>query len=398
MEHDEMTAQTHCPVCLEKSPRIFLELKRVPVYYHLLCSSREEALCVPRADIRLGFCQACGMIYNYAFDPSLMPQTMTYENAQHFSPSFQAYGRELAARLVKRYHLYEKNILDIGGGRGSLLVLLCEGTRNRGVVFDLYTAGGDERWGVSAPITFVRDHYSEAYAEYMGDFIICRHILEHFQDPRDFLCMLRRTIGERWGTVAFFEVPNMTWILDTASIGDIFYEHCSYFSTLSLARLFQETGFEVLSMYPAYHEQIICLEARPTKAASPPGIEATEDLQALSRRVATFEECYRNKLDLWNRELDRLCEKGSRIVVWGAGSKGISFLNTVKAAHEIRYVVDINPHKQGKYVVGTGQEIVSPEFLRGYRPDTVLVMNPIYTDEIRELISQIGIEAEVMMV
>ena len=35
---------------------------------------------------------------------------------------------------------------------------------------------------------------------------------------------------------------------------------------------------------------------------------------------------------------------------------------------------------------GTGQRIVAPAFLRDYRPDNVVIMNPIYRDEIgREL-------------
>ncbi|HXH08833.1 MAG TPA: class I SAM-dependent methyltransferase [Alphaproteobacteria bacterium] len=398
MVDDAMTAQRRCPVCLERDLQIFFELHGVPVYYHLLCSSREAAVSVPRGEIRLGFCRACGMIYNYAYDPSLMPQTEGYENSQFFSPHFQAYARELAAQLVERYHLYGKDILDIGCGPGGLLALLCEGARNRGVAFDPYAAAGTESWEVSAPITFIRDYYSEAYAENMGDLVICRHILEHFHDPRDFLCMLRRAIGDRDSTVAFFEVPNMTWILDTTSSGDIFYEHCSYFSTPSLARLFQETGYEILALYPAFHEQVLCLEARPARAASPPSMEASEGLQALARQVAIFEECYRQKFDLWNTELNRLCEQRSRIVVWGAGSKGISFVNTVKAAHEISYVVDINPHKQGKYVVGTGQQIVPPDFLRGYQPDTVLVMNSAYKDEISEWLGHLKVSADVISV
>jgi len=32
-------------------------------------------------------------------------------------------------------------------------------------------------------------------------------------------------------------------------------------------------------------------------------------------------------------------------------------------------VVDINPFREGKYMAGTGQEIVSPAFLKRYKPD-----------------------------
>jgi len=61
-------------------------------------------------------------------------------------------------------------------------------------------------------------------------------------------------------------------------------------------------------------------------------------------------------------------------------------------------MVDINPRKQGMYVAGSGQEIVRPEFLHEYRPDTVIVMNPIYSGEIGEMIGGLGVSAEVVTV
>ncbi len=80
--------------------------------------------------------------------------------------------------------------------------------------------------------------------------------------------------------------------------------------------------------------------------------------------------------------------------MWGAGSKGVSFLNTVGIQDGIRYVVDVNPRKGGRYVVGTGQEIVAPEFLRGYRPDITIVMNRIYDREIRGIMETLGVRTE----
>jgi hypothetical protein len=60
--------------------------------------------------------------------------------------------------------------------------------------------------------------------------------------------------------------------------------------------------------------------------------------------------------------------------------------------------VDINPYKHGTYMAGTGQEIVGPEFLRAYRPDVVIVMNPIYCNEIQRDLDGMGITAELMPV
>ena len=41
---------------------------------------------------------------------------------------------------------------------------------------------------------------------------------------------------------------------------------------------------------------------------------------------------------------------------------------------ELEFVVDINPHKHGQFLAGSGHEIVSPEFLREYKPDSVIAI------------------------
>jgi hypothetical protein len=50
------------------------------------------------------------------------------------------------------------------------------------------------------------------------------------------------------------------------------------------------------------------------------------------------------------------------------------------------------------YVAGTGQEIVSPEFLRDYQPDAVILMNPIYREEVQRTLDKIGVQADILPV
>ena len=49
-------------------------------------------------------------------------------------------------------------------------------------------------------------------------------------------------------------------------------------------------------------------------------------------------------------------------------------------------------------MAATGQEIVSPEFLRAHRPDLVIAMNPIYVDEIGQELARLGVDARVLAV
>ena len=83
--------------------------------------------------------------------------------------------------------------------------------------------------------------------------------------------------------------------------------------------------------------------------------------------------------------------------MWGAGSKGVTFLNMLKVHDEIEYVIDMNPRKQSRYVPGTGQRIVSPEELRHAQPDLIIVMNAIYRNEIRQMMSSMHVRAPLLM-
>ncbi len=388
----------HCRVCGGGGLEVFFELPQVPTHCNVLWPTREEALQAPRGDIRLAFCPACGHVYNVAFDPALMSYSQAYENSLHFSPRFQRYAEGLAARLVERYDLRGKDIVEIGSGKGDFLRMLCEQGGNRGVGFD---PSHDPDLLQDAPpegLRFVQDFYSARYADYQADLICSRHVLEHIEQPRAFIQDVRRAVGDRPHTAVYFEVPNVLYTLRDMGIWDVIYEHCSYFSASSLGRLFTACGFDVLCLEEAYGGQFLGIEAVPAQAEAGTQQAPGNDLREMARDVAAFAKNYRGKVSLWRRRLSQIGGAGRRAVIWGAGSKGVTFLNTLQAGDTVTHVVDINPRKQGRYVAGTGQRIVPPEFLRSERPDVVLVMNPLYLDEIRQTLAALGLTPEVMCV
>ena len=81
-------------------------------------------------------------------------------------------------------------------------------------------------------------------------------------------------------------------------------------------------------------------------------------------------------------------------VIWGSGSKGVSFISNLALGDELAAAVDINPHKWGKYMVGSQHEIVSPEALRSIQPELVVAMNPIYLDEIASTLAEVGVTTD----
>jgi SAM-dependent methyltransferase len=393
-----MSLENVCPVCASTDVSVFFEIVDMPLHIGIQWSSQDAARRCPKGDIKLAFCHTCGFIANLAFDPARLAYSQAYDNSLHFSPFFHEYARSLATRLVERYNLHDKEVIEIGCGKGDFLVLLCELGNNRGVGVDPSYEGERIDSEVAERITFVQDFYSEKYASYQANLICCRYVLEHIQNPTDFLRMLQRAIGDRLDTVLFFEVPNVSFILLDLSIWDIIYEHCSYFSAGSLGYLFTSCGFDICDLRETYQGQYLTVEALPGKDGPQASVDKWTEVKEIASYVAHFADDYRNELRTWKHNLERLERAGQRVVAWGAGAKGVSFLNMLKIRDQIEYIVDINPHKHGKYIAGTGQQIVSPGFLQEYRPDVVILMNPIYKREIQQTVKELGLTTEFMCI
>ena len=389
---DRSISELSCPVCNCNKSKIFLEISDVPVFCNLLWRSQNEAQNCQKGNIKLAFCTDCGHIFNVDFDPNLLDYTKSYENPLDFSPRFQAYSQSLANLLVERYKLYNKDIISIGCGNGLFLSRLCELGNNRGLGFDPALQERKEPLEISSNIKLIKDYYSDQYANYPCDLIVCRHVLEHIYDPKNFLKMLRHALDPFQNTVVFFEVPNALNIFKMLFIWDIIYEHYSYFTPTSLAHLFSLSQFNVTDIAEYFEGQFLGIHSTLSKKVVSNFFEQRSQIDQIAMSITKFAANYNKIVNKWKHKLEQKKDEGQRVVIWGTGSKGVTFLNTLKASH-IEFAVDINPKKQGKYVAGTAQRIVSPHFLRNYKPDVVIVMNPIYRQEIQKFLDNLGIPA-----
>ena len=177
---------------------------------------------------------------------------------------------------------------------------------------------------------------------------------------------------------------------------DVYYDHCSYFSPGSLARSFSRNGFDVLDIWEDYDGQYIMLEAKPGREGISENSNVVDDLKALTSHVDTYQKRFKDKISRWSSLLDDYDAQGRKIVLWGSGSKAVAFLRALKGGPQVEYVVDINPHRQGTYMAGTGQFVVSPDYLKGYQPDVVVIMNSIYLKEIRYNLEKLELAPTVM--
>lgn len=391
-----MTAspKSTCVVCNSSQVRPFLHIEKVPIFCNVQWSSRDDAQSAPLGEIDLAYCRDCGHIFNAGFDPERIDYTQSYENSLHFSPHFHSHAEALASRLIDKYDIRSKTVVEIGCGKGEFISMLCEAGGNRGYGFDRSYEDDRESRISSGSVTFINDFYDERHSDLNADLLCCRHVLEHIQFPTAFMAKLHKVASDS-NALLYFEVPNVLYSIDDMGIWDFIYEHCSYFCRQSLERCFRMSGYEVLDAYTDFGNQFLCIEAKPS-AGGAPEVNDQDGLSELSETIADFEEHYRDKVRHWKAELSSAASDGRSVFLWGSGSKGVTFLNSVEGTDVIQAIVDVNPNKQGKFVAGTGHEIVSPESLRESSPDLVIVMNPLYQDEIKAMLNDLGLQPDVL--
>jgi SAM-dependent methyltransferase len=360
--------------------------------------TRQRALTYPRRDLTLGFCPSCGFVANSIFDPTVHEYSSSCEETQGFSPTFNAFSRRLASRWVEQYGLKGKRVLEIGCGKGEFLAQMVEAGVAGGIGIDPAYVPGRLSTPATSNIRFIQDFYGEQYRDLSADVICCRHTLEHIAPTHEFLQTLRATIGNRADTLILFELPDFQRVLDEAAFWDIYYEHCSYFTSDSLARLFRSTGFELLELELVFNRQYIVLAARPSSPSAALLQRDENDLEAFTGSVSRFSKMAVKLRQHWLEVLNRRSTQGQKIVIWGGGSKAVSFITTLGLADQIDHVVDVNPHKHNKFIPGSGHAVRDPAGLEQARPDCIILMNPIYEDEVQGMLQRMNLSPEIVVV
>ena len=366
----------------------------VPVFCNVLYSSRSEALGAPVGDIELVGCERCGLLYNRAFDEAKVAYSPDYENSLHHSAAFQRFATELVERLVGTYDLRGTTVVEVGAGSGDFMAMLCEHGDNRGIGYD--PSHDPERAATVASdrITIVPEPYP-ADRPVEGRLVYSRHVFEHLTDPVGVLLGIRQSVQRRNDVVLYLEVPDATYMLEAPAVWDLIYEHPLYWTEATLRTTARRCGFAPKDSGRSFADQYLWLDAG-AGIVDADAFPSTADLERCRAASAVFGTQVRDLVDRWDGRLAELAARGP-VAMWGAGSKGVSFLSLIADPGLVTAIVDLNPHKHGRFTPVGGSPVIGPEALAA---DTavVLVTNPLYVDEVTSDLADRAIGAEVVLV
>jgi hypothetical protein len=346
--------------------KFLYQQEQFPIFQNRMYNTEAEAKACPKGDVQLVEDQRTGLVYNAAFQPELMTYDANYQNEQAVSQLFQEH-LESVSNLIGR-GMGRETIVEVGCGKGFFLEMLLD----KG--FDI--TGFDPTYEGVNPR--VMKHYFEPGVGITAKGLVLRHVLEHIQDPFEFLLQLREANGGS-GKI-YIEVPCFDWICRRHAWFDIFYEHVNYFRLSDFHRMFSS----VIESGRLFGGQYLYVVAELATLRQPK-IDRTDKV--------VFPENFTHRI------LNSAQIKSSHSAIWGGASKGVIFaLLKARADQSVNTVIDINPAKQGKYLPATGLLVKSPVDALALLPatSTIYIMNSNYSEEIKKMSNNIFnyIEAE----
>jgi Methyltransferase domain/C-methyltransferase C-terminal domain len=377
-----------CPLCGGSGSNDFFHAANAPVTCASIFATREEALEVPSGVIDLTICRSCGFIFNRSFDADLGAAGAEYESSQAASAHFGAFAQSLAQEWVQRYELRGAGVLEVGCGGGDFLARLVQEGVARGYGVDPCCDPASTR----DAIQFLREAFSAQHHTLSASALVCRHTLEHIKEVGSFVRLLHAWAATDSKRVVLIELPASERILRERAFWDVYYEHCNYFTLRTVRLAFETAGFEVLRLREAYDGQYILLEAvaRQT-AAQPAASDAGPDLHDAD----VFGRDVHRAIERCTERLARLATSGRPLVIWQGASKTVGFLAALADSSAVSCAVDLSPLRQGKFLPGSGLAVRAPEELVQLQPADVVLMNPVYLDEVRARLQALGVACRV---
>jgi SAM-dependent methyltransferase len=388
--------ETACRFCGANVDGVFADLGTSPLANSYLSSGQVNAM-EPFYPLRALVCGRCFLVQLEEFEtPEAIFSDYAYFSS--YSSSWIEHSRRYAEEMVARLGLgAASHVVEIASNDGYLLQFFHE---RQIPVLGIEPAANVAKVALQKGIPTLVEFFgvqtaSSLAGESSADLLLGNNVLAHVPDLNDFVAGMKILLKP--GGVITMEFPHLMRLIEDNQWDTIYHEHFSYFSFLTVSRVFAAHGLRLFDVQelPTHGGSLRIYGAHaddPEKPESDAARELAErERQAGYERLDTYLG-YGRRVEADKRQilsfLIGLKQQGLRVVGYGAPAKGNTLLNYCGLRQDfIDYTCDLNPHKQGHFLPGSHIPIRSPEAILKDKPDVVLIMPWNLKDEIVEQLS-----------
>lgn len=391
VDHQLKPMRGHCRFCDVPLQDVVIDLGMSPLCESFVAADRLHEM-EPFYPLVVYLCRNCLLVQLEEFVP---PENIFTEYAYFsaYSDSWVEYARRYTDMIVDRLALDgSSHVVELASNDGYLLQHFVQRSIPvLGIDPAANVAADAEKRGVPTLVEF----FGTACAQRLesegkqADLIIGNNVLAQVHDLNDFvrgIALLLKPNG-----VVTIEVPHLVRLMDENQFDTIYHEHFSYFSMLSLQRIFAAHRLQVfdveelpthggsLRIYAGHHRNGRAATERLTHLVQVEKDYGLQDWDAYASFASNVEATKRGLLTF----LIEARQAGKSVVGYGAPGKGNTLLNYCGIRTDfLEYTVDRNPYKQGKFLPGTHIPIHAPERIATTKPDYVLILPWNIKDEV----------------
>lgn len=388
--HPDTSTLQACRACLAPSPYLFLPLgDHAPG--QMLIRREDLASEQPAFPLNTQVCLECGLIEIADQVPADFFRHYLYvpSGAARMHSHFADFATVLHQRAG------DALIVDIGSNDG-LLLAACNALGCKTLGFDpaANIAALAAKRGVETHIDYFHPESAELVRSQRGTakVIVTTNTFNHIGDLHKFMeaiCILLAPDG-----TFVIEVPRAKEYIDNTEFDNIYHEHVSEFSLLSIAKLAEFFDLEVtdaLSLPDIHGGSMRVFLTRKAAAVSPDprvaamlaeerdgGMLERETYDRIAGRVEEIGAELRTMLDGFKAQ-------GLKIAGYGASARGNTLITHFGiGTNYLDFLVDKNPLKHGLYSPNTRIEIKPVSAIDEEMPDVLFVLAWNFFDEICE--------------
>jgi len=330
----------------------------------------------------------CSQCYLVQLDEFVAPGDIFSEYAyfSSYSDSWVEHARRYVEMISERFSLGgSSRVVEIASNDGYLLQhFVKKGIPCLGVEPAANIAEAALARGIESVVTFFGERTAMDIAKKYGhaNLLLGNNVLAHVPKLNDFVSGLKALLAP--GGVITMEFPHLLQLMSENQFDTIYHEHFSYFSFMSVERVFAHHGITLFDVeeLPTHGGSLRIYGRHADDESKPVGervtqLRAKEQLAGLDRLDTYGGFCEQVK-ETKRKLLDFLIQAkraGKSVVGYGAPGKGNTLLNYCGIRQDfLDYTVDRNPYKQGKFTPGTHIPIFGPEKIRETKPDYLLLL------------------------
>jgi SAM-dependent methyltransferase len=320
--------------------------------------------------------------------------TADYAYFSSFSEAWLRHARAYVSAVSDRFRLSSDSlVIEVAANDGYLLQYLQQiGIPCLGVEPTRSTAAAARHKGI--PI--VEEFFGFELAKRLvaegrrADLTIANNVLAHVPDINDFVSAFALLLKPNG--VASFEFQHILELIRHSQFDTVYHEHFTYLSMLAVEKVFTQNGLKLFDVetLPTHGGSLRVFAQRMDtgKREISPAVasmrlaEATAGLHTdgAYEKLQPRAEAIRDALVMF---LIHAKARGKRVAAYGAAAKGNTLLNFAGIRPDlVRYVVDRNPAKIGRFMPASHIAIVDEEYLCRNKPDYILLLPWNLRDEI----------------